>query len=305
MDYQYPAIALWNQRKQLAQHRDRWEWLIEAVDRTSDFSPFQWIQIAAICLDYRPQLIIELGRGMGNSTACFLEAANQLGGQDACRVVSLCRRVQWKTVTSKRLAERCSKSWFAAGKIWQGNILRYNLTQDLRDIERCIVLWDAHGFEVAEWVLGHLMPKLAEKEHIVIMHDVMDATKAPRQYADSSLWKGNNAEGSSGFFLGPVFARVAQAISILDFAYRNEMPFFVADDAIRDFIAAEPKKLAELQELLGPEMANPLALWSWFTMNLAQRPLTFPKFKDFPSEQNSNLATWAGRARDRLKIMVK
>ena len=36
---------------------------------------------------------------------------------------------------------------------------------------RVLLLWDAHGFEIAETVLGRILPVIASRPHLVLMHD--------------------------------------------------------------------------------------------------------------------------------------
>ena len=71
-----PATAYWNQRQKLSALRDRFTGMGEAVGELTHLSSFQWAQLAAMALEYQPDLIIELGRGKGNSTCVFTEAAN-------------------------------------------------------------------------------------------------------------------------------------------------------------------------------------------------------------------------------------
>jgi cephalosporin hydroxylase len=53
--------------------------------------------MTAAVLEFKPDLILELGRAMGNSTAAFTNAANLLG-PSACRVLSLCLSYEWHSM---------------------------------------------------------------------------------------------------------------------------------------------------------------------------------------------------------------
>lgn len=68
-----PGQALASQFDAIRGNLDRWTWLIDTMQRPGDLAPHQWISLAAFALDFQPDLIIELGRGYGNSTAMFLE----------------------------------------------------------------------------------------------------------------------------------------------------------------------------------------------------------------------------------------
>src|SRR5918996_4862142 len=89
-----PAQAYWNQRHAIADRKDRILRLAEAVDWEQDLFPSQWAQLMSLALEFRPDLILELGRGSGNSTCAFVEAAHLLC-KDSPHVVSLCLTDTW------------------------------------------------------------------------------------------------------------------------------------------------------------------------------------------------------------------
>ena len=272
-----PATALWNQRETITVSRDRLQALSAAIGRPSDFSLYQWAEISAFALEFRPDRIIELGRGLGNSTCCFLEVANQLGGAAACRVVSLCETDDWFTHTVPRLEAIVAPGWFAPAEIRLCDILTQDLGPFLEGAQRCLVFWDAHGFEVAEWVLSELLPRLVDRSHLVLMHDMSDTrfeTVSPA-YSKMGIWKGTNAEDQA-LWLGTVFSRVAQAISIIDFTTRNRLPLHSGAESLYSEIAADPLKMATLKALLGDQLFSLQAHWFWFTLNEAPGKLVFP-----------------------------
>jgi hypothetical protein len=279
-----PGQALWNQRQQLASMADRLRSLIKTVGHPSDFAPFQCAEIAAFALEFRPDLIIELGRGWGNSTCCFLQVADRLHEINPCRVVSLCLSAEWFTATEPKLKEVCAQDWFQSGEILQCDILRTDFAPLLKDAKRCLLFWDAHGFEIAETVLGRLMPLLANREHVVLMHDMEDIqydNPYPRSYGETGLWKGASACGAY-LWLGSVCSPVAQAISIIDFATRNKMPLHSAAKSLHRFLADDPAKVAELQKLLDNDLFSLNARWFWFSLNEAVAPYTFPRVQTAP-----------------------
>src|SRR5579871_2364551 len=105
----HPAAAYWNQRHTLAASRDRILALRDAVDHGCDLHPHQWAQLMATALEFAPDLIIELGRGKGNSTAAFSEAAFLNGGWT--RVLSICLSADWEEQTLPRLRPLVSENW--------------------------------------------------------------------------------------------------------------------------------------------------------------------------------------------------
>ncbi|MBL8798310.1 MAG: hypothetical protein JNM56_30730 [Planctomycetia bacterium] len=280
MDVATPAQALWNQRQVLSANAPRLRSLIDAVGRPGDFSPPQWAQVSAFTLEFAPDLIIELGRGFGNSTCCFLETARLMQRQPPCQLLSLCLTNHWHAVTLPKLQALCAPEWFAPGRLIQGDILDYSFAPLLESAERVLVLWDAHGFEIAECVLGNLLPLLAGRPHAVIMHDMSDLRfcSPPRDYGDSGLWKGGHGVYEK-FWIGHICSSVGQAISIIDFATRNSLPLHSADESLFAEFANDAGRREELQRLLGDDLFSLQGHWFWFTLNEAPEPYVFPRFQ--------------------------
>jgi len=246
--------AMWNQRQTIADLRNQFKVLSGAVNRPGDLFLCQWAEIAAFALEFRPDIIVELGRGFGNSTCCFVEVAHRLSEVSKCRVVSLCRSNEWHKCTVPRLNNVVSPDWFRPLEIRVCDILETDVTELLGSAQRCLVLWDAHGFGVAEWVLATLLPGLIERPHVVLMHDLSDLRydMSIPEYQDVEMWKGTNADAPS-FCLGHIFSNVAQAISIVDFTSRNRVPLHSAAESLENEIGRDPAKRNTLKELLGDD----------------------------------------------------
>jgi hypothetical protein len=176
----------------------------------------------------------------------------------------------------------------------------------LERAQRPLVLWDAHGFEIAEWVLGKLLPALVSKPHLVLMHDMSDTRfEVPSaEYGETEIWKGTNAgdlsvgpasekisrngetgvwqrtnAGDPALWLGHLFSKVSQAISIVDFASRNRLPLHSGAESLHAEIASDPARMASLRELLGDDLFSLQAHWYWFTLNEAPGALYFPPYR--------------------------
>jgi hypothetical protein len=278
-----PGQAVWNQRHTLARLSDRLRQLIRAVGRPTDFTLNQWGELLAFTLEFRPDLILELGRGCGNSTCCFLEAASRLRPATPGRLLSLDLGTGWNE-TMLRLQGLCGPEWFASGDIRVGNILDVDWTRETEGARRILVLWDAHGFEVAECVLGKLLPAIAGRPHAVVMHDLSDCRYDGQflpAYGDQSLWNGESAT-TDYFWLGHISSSVAQALSIVDFTTRNKLPLHSASESLHKDIGNDPAKVAELRRLLGDDLFMLSAHWFWFSANEAPGPLTFPRVRSRP-----------------------
>jgi hypothetical protein len=271
-----PGSAYWNQRFQLSNARERINTLHQTINRPSDLSRYQFAQLLASALEFAPDLILELGRHMGNSTCAFTEAANQLPGS---RVLSICKSRQWSWTTAPKLRKVVPRSWFHLLEAVRGDILKFDFSKVLANSHRVLLFWDAHGFAIAEYVLGAILPQLASRDHIVLMHDLSDIryTGDAADYNGRGLWKGINA-GKDRFRIGIIDSAVAQALSIQDFVGRNRLTLDSADHSIDLEINQLSGRTEEMRRVLGNELFSLQAHWFWFTLNEHAGPFTFPRF---------------------------
>ena len=266
------AQACWNQRETLAQLKPRILAFAGAAADPTSLALYQHAQLTAAALEFRPDLILELGRGYGNSTCDFTEVANRL---ETTRVLSLDQYDIWNR-TAGRLREFVQPSWFDPLQALQTNILTFNFKEALAGARRVLLFWDAHGFEIAKVVLSRIMPELADREHLVIMHDICDLRhQGPESlsYGDNELWTGGN--NTSKFVkIGFLDSNVEQAIAILDFSTRNRFPLYTADHSL-----ATELNGAQLEELslLWGDMFCQYGQWLYFSLREAAGALTFPK----------------------------
>lgn len=270
-----PALAYWNQRSTLNQARNRIHSLIDAVNHRSDLLPHQWAQLIAVAVDYAPDLIIELGRGKGNSTCAFTEASHLNGGRT--RVLSLCMSDSWEVETLPRLRPVVPEDWFKPLETLRTDILQFDYRSAIGSAKRVLVFWDAHGFDVAECVLGEILPILAEREHLVVMHDLSDSRYSSDQqleYGGYGLWKGNNWSGPR-LKLGIIDSAVEQSIAALDFTTRNHLTLDSADHSFHT--ALDDAQQSEMSATLG-DMFDTQAHWFYFSLNEKPGPYKFPKF---------------------------
>jgi len=268
-----PGQAYWRQRAALQERLDRLRALRHAVGSGHDLTPPQWAQLVALVLDYAPDLVIEIGRGRGNSSCVFTEAVQGTAG----RVVSQCLSDDWRTIVQPRVAECVPAAWFTPLDVHEGNVLAVDAEALVGGASRVLVFWDAHGFAVAQYVLAQLLPALAFREHVVVMHDLSDARgSSPEQafYRDQPLWRGNDWSGPR-LRLGHIDTAVEQAIAIVDFTSRNGLTLRSADESIGAHIGRDPLAVAEMTARLG-EFFSRQAHWFYFTTNERQGVFTFP-----------------------------
>jgi hypothetical protein len=264
--------AYWNQRGTLSDRAGRIRQLAEAVGDPTSLSLPQWAQLMALSLEFRPDLIVELGRARGNSTTAFAEVAALQGTPK--RILSLCRSTQWHG-TRRRLADLVDSEWFGPIDARWGDITRADF-DEVRSAARVLVLWDAHGFEIADAVLSRLIPLLAEREHLVVVHDLSDTrydSTDRSAFGGAPIWTADTAR-SEKFRVGHIESGVPQAVAILDFCTRNAIPLHSADESIdREIRQAghEPEMLSMLGDLWSQR-----AHWFWFSTAEADRALSFP-----------------------------
>ena len=270
-----PARAYWNQRITLASARARILALCEAVDQRCDLWPFQWAQLMAAALDFAPDLILELGRGKGNSTCGFLEASHLNEGQS--RVVSLCLSDSWERETLPKLRHLVPENWFDPLQALRTDILDFDYERAISGSKRVLIFWDAHGFDIAECVLGRILPIVAPLQHLVIMHDLSDnrySSEEELEYGENGLWKGNNWSGPR-VKLGIIDSSVEQSIAALDFTTRNHITLDSADHSIRSDL--RPAEHEEMRSVLG-DLFDTQAHWFYFSLNERPGPYKFPRY---------------------------
>jgi predicted O-methyltransferase YrrM len=125
-----------------------------------------WLELHDLTVAFRPDLVLELGRGYGNSTCVFTAAAQTVG----CRVVSIGFDSEraWETQTAPRLAEVVEANWFAPLTAVQDDITTVDFRPLLGRSSRTLVFWDAHGTDVAAALFDHLLPALPAENKVVV-----------------------------------------------------------------------------------------------------------------------------------------
>jgi hypothetical protein len=274
------ARAYYDERRRIAADAPLLRQLIAAVDWTNDLTPPQWAQWYGVALGFQPDLVVELGRGRGNSTALFCQAIATLGRG---RVVSLCNTGDWATVTAPRVSKVVGRRWFDPLEARITDILTADYADILGDHRRVLLLWDAHGFEIAEVVLGEILPRLLDRTHLVVMHDITDNryAHASRSYEGQPLWKGSEWQQRTGCWgarvnIGWMHAIQDQVIAIADFSARNDLPVESADHELAQFFAAPSPRADEMRAVLGDEFFSTVAHWAFFTLTGKTGPFEFP-----------------------------
>jgi hypothetical protein len=91
------------------------------------------------------------------------------------------------STTVPKLRRFVPDSWFEALKFASRDLRSVNFAELAGDAKRVLFFWDAHSFDFTERVLGKLLPALAGRQHLVLMHDLSDARYCSPQEAWISL----------------------------------------------------------------------------------------------------------------------
>ena len=275
------AWAYYNQRFALAEDRNILEKLIKTIGWQNDLAPRQWAQWYAVVLEYKPEIIVELGRGFGNSTALFCQALHRLG---TGKIVSFCLSKQWETHSRPKLEEWVAPDWFKRLDARRENLLKVDFPRVFEERKRVLVLWDAHGFEVAEVVLGIILPLLLNTEHLILIHDISDNRynpTVPRSYEENPFWKGSlwqerTKQWDSRVNIGWMNSIQDQVIALADFLSRNDLELGSSDQEYHTFFARYPERKREVVDLIGQDMFSLIGDWAFLTLNGKQGPFYFP-----------------------------
>jgi hypothetical protein len=235
----------------------------ETVGRigTADLFRSDMLALAATVLEYRPDIVLELGRGWGASTALF-----RLIGFPT---ISICQTKLFD-LTMAALAATHPIDWTEGITAIVGKIEAQDYRKLLGSSRRIFIFWDAHGFDVADIVLGRLLPDLVGHQVLVACHDLRDSRyfAGDRLYGKTSLWRRQEEPDSLFVRLGNVHSTFEQIISIVDFTSRNRIPLISPSH--------ELAMDATTRDLFLHHAWWPIVLWHYFELP-ADKDLTFPQ----------------------------
>jgi cephalosporin hydroxylase len=171
--------ALERHAAELQRRRPRFAQLHELIDSKHNLPLETWAPLFALTLDFAPDLVVEIGRGSGNSTCVFVEAASAGGS----RVVSIGFEggEGWQSHTRPRIEPVVGRDWFDRLTTLDQDITQTDFAPLVAGAERVLLFWDAHGMDVADAVFERLLPALPP-ENLVIVHDVADTRVDPHEY---------------------------------------------------------------------------------------------------------------------------
>jgi hypothetical protein len=242
----------------------------------------EYAQLFAMAVQFQPDLIVELGRGAGNSTCVLTEAASRM---DRARLVSFCKSSQWQMDTLARVASVTPAGWLDALEARVADILDVDFQKVTDEGRRVLLFWDAHGWQVAEAVLARVLPLLRDRPHLVVIHDILDIAHHPelKRYAGQGVWRGYPGDEAPRQYVvvDSMCSMFEEAIALADFANRNDVKVHSVEGEIRQEIESKPERAEEMRRLLGDQMYSPVSSFHWFTLNSlpADAQVSFPRFR--------------------------
>ncbi|MBK5292802.1 MAG: hypothetical protein JJE04_14150 [Acidobacteriia bacterium] len=256
--------------------------LHDLVDSKTNLSMPQAVALFATALDFRPDTIIELGRGAGNSTAVFAQAASILAG---LKVHSFCISNAWHDETIPKLEGMVSKEWLGRIVEYNQDLTQYDFSGILNESQRVLLFWDAHGFEIAEHVLAHIMPLIQDKPHLILCHDISDRRLLPDKnmdYEGKRPWRGmtdyyDQPDEFARLYIEWADTIVDQVLPIFDFCIRNKISLHSADYEYREGLANDPVDSEEVFRMLPCIATDSKFHYGWFTLNESSGPRRFPR----------------------------
>jgi hypothetical protein len=282
-----PARALWDHRHDLAKAwselRHMRGHLQDMMGGPRDFGKPQSLQLASMVYAFKPDLIVELGRGYGNSTCAMAFAAKMLRPQE-CRFVSLCLSDAFNRESLPYLKSHLKDPGILDPvEALETDILTFDFAPVIASAKRVFVFWDAHGFDVAQTILTRLLRPLRDRPHVAVIHDMADLTYMPedlKQFGSDSKWLAYGTAGPK-YILGNVGAQYEEGVALVDFASRNRLTLSSAESSyFRDLTEAQA---GELEKEFGDDFSR-YGYWYYFSLNgLADRAISFPEIPPLPS----------------------
>lgn len=295
----YTSVEL----EEVASLKDEFSFIRDSADAYTSMNFEQFAQLYIVCDLFKPDIILELGRGAGNSTGLFTLWTNH---NKQGKILSLCNTSIWQEITVPKLRDKYPAKWFQNTEaITIQNMVTHPVAEVLKSYDNVLVFWDAHGYDTAEYVLGHILPAIATKRHCVLMHDVTDLSyhTISTSYQKQRLWRNSNAnEGLPRLRLNNFDFFSEQFISVFDFANRNQVKLA----SLEAFFDTPPfKELNPLAHtLFGPGLFLDCHML-FFSLNSSQRNYTFPAFDMSAILNDTHLPLPKNLSKEQIDEVVK
>jgi len=273
------AKAYWKHRERL---NTSIVWIKQILQKTGSghlISGYRWTQTCAFTLEFKPDLVIEIGRWHSIFTISLCNHVNMLRPL-LSKVISVGPTADWKK-DFRKIKSLVTDEWFEPVSIFQHDIYTFPFEEHIKEAQRILVFWSANGYDSAEFVLGKFLPLIADRQHAVITSLISDnrylATQQ-RRYGKHKLWRKQTWDGSF-CIIGNVASPTEEAINLVDFATRNGLTLFSADHSLHTEFDGDSERLQQMRSLLGRDFFDIRANWRWFSLNEVPFEPTFPKYE--------------------------
>lgn len=227
---------LFKHEAQLIEDSPMFQSIMEQVNDPSNLNLLQALILAAAVYELRPEIIIDLGTGMGNSCGVFGSISRRID----TRVHTFDIYPRFPEILTK--LKEPFRAEIAERVIAHGDITQCNFEDILSRASSVVLFWDAHGFDVAQHVLSVVLPMLADRRHVVLCHDMSDNRYATsKSYDGKPIW-GVTAVQTAFVNTSWVCTHAAQAIAILDFCWRNDLELHSVDRELQESTDPEQRR---------------------------------------------------------------
>ena len=164
-----------------------------------------------------------------------------------------------------------NERFFECLDVRHGDIRDVEFTTIVGNASRVMLWWDAHGGDLANFILGEPLPVLKQRDALVGIHDISDAlydgptTEYRRQDGEPSIW------------MGDLVSPFEEIIPLFDFLSRNRIDYTTPQRSLAAMRENDEAAWHDLTETLRPHAADALREGGWIYFNL-DRAGAFPSY---------------------------
>jgi hypothetical protein len=173
------TITTENSLKSFDRQKSKLMDLCRRIDAEQDFTFNDWEILFHTLENYRPDFILEVGRGAGNTTCVLLDHCIRHPAVDFC---SIDLYDNWHMHSTALLPREFLE------KVGDRKLLHQDFFDfDLKFItdanwEKLLLFWDVNDVRATERLTSEFLPKLAGRNLLVAVHDVGFKTGRPQRY---------------------------------------------------------------------------------------------------------------------------
>ncbi len=275
------AKAYWENRQVLAEVQEKVKFLHKAVGYESHLLPYQYGQLIAMALIFKPDLILVFGAEVGHATCAFTQAAHILTGERSCSVISVNSSLTWRDEVEPRLWKLLSESWFKPVRVshyYPPSMAELELLLD--NSHRVLLYWNDQKLDALTYLLGKVIPLIESKQHLVIVHSLYHNRHLAHeqyQYGDRVWWQEGQITQDFAHF-EHYYGMASLVVPLLDFISRSGTEMYLADRSYAEMF--KEYHFAEMWDLFGNDetsLFSSFGSWGYFSLNTArERSLIFP-----------------------------